>query len=176
MKKIHHLYRAGSSLLLLLGLAVTMSCSDDFLAEKQPYGSFGPDLVYGDWNSVKLRLNYIYEKSLPYAKGYAHSTRDNCYPDYWPIGLPDELSANTDEFIKYGLYNDPTKTWDNTTIHKYFFFGINESPWKKIRECNDVITRVNESTTLTDEQKHHNHGGKPIQCGVNRLLIQRNGA
>jgi len=154
MKKIHHLYRAGSSLLLLLGLAVTMSCSDDFLAEKQPYGSFGPDLVYGDWNSVKLRLNYIYEKSLPYAKGYAHSTRDNCYPDYWPIGLPDELSANTDEFIKYGLYNDPTKTWDNTTIHKYFFFGINESPWKKIRECNDVITRVNESTTLTDEQKH----------------------
>jgi len=35
--------------LLIVGCAISLSaCSDDFLAEKQPYGNFGPDLVYGD--------------------------------------------------------------------------------------------------------------------------------
>ena len=153
MKRRTELYKIGSGILLAAGLAVTMGCSDEFLAEKQPFGSFGPDLVYGDWNSIKLRLNYLYEKSLPYYKGYSNTT-DNFYPDLWPVGLPDALSSNTDEYIKYGRYNDPTTIWDNTNIDKYFFYGVNESPWKKIRECNDVITRVNESTTLTDEQKH----------------------
>lgn len=139
--------------LLIVGCAISLSaCSDDFLAEKQPYGNFGQDLVYGDWASVKLRLNYIYQKSLPYAKG-ANNTTDNFYPDLWPVGMKDALSGNTDEFTGYGEYNDPSKTWDNTTVHKYFFYGINESPWKKIRECNDVIQRCNESATLTQQQK-----------------------
>ena len=127
MKKITELYKIGSGILLAAGLAVTMGCSDEFLAEKQPFGSFGPDLVYGDWNSIKLRLNYLYEKSLPYYKGYSNTT-DNFYPDLWPVGLPDALSSNTDEYIKYGRYNDPTTIWDNTNIDKYFFYGVNESP------------------------------------------------
>ncbi|WP_277821147.1 RagB/SusD family nutrient uptake outer membrane protein [Palleniella muris] len=97
-------------------------------------------------------MNYIYQKSLPYAKG-ANNTTDNFYPDLWPVGMKDALSGNTDEFTGYGEYNDPSKTWDNTTVHKYFFYGINESPWKKIRECNDVIQRCNESATLTQQQK-----------------------
>lgn len=143
----------GTRALLVAGCVMSLNaCSDDFLSEKQPYGSFGPDLVYGDWSSVKLRLNYIYQKSLPYAKG-ANNTNNNFYPDLWPVGMKDALSGNTDEFTGYGEYNDPSKTWDNTTVHKYFFYGINESPWKKIRECNDVIQRCNESTTLTQQQK-----------------------
>jgi len=132
-------------------------CSDDFLAEKRPYGSFGPEQVYGDWASVKLRLNYIYQKSLPYAKGYG-LTRDNYPPDLWPVGLPDLLSKNTDEFPGYGEYTNPTAVWTNQNIHKYFYYGINESPWKKMRECTDVIVRVNESTTLDDDQKHQVDG------------------
>lgn len=140
-------------------LVLVMACSDDFLAEKRPYGSFGPELVYGDWASVKLRLNYIYQKSQPYAKGYSLTT-NNYPPDLWPIGLPDMLSANTEEFIPgsndnhYGEYVDPAKVWDYSNIHKFFYYGINESPWKKARECTEVIASVNESTTLTDEQKH----------------------
>ncbi len=152
MKKVRNIYKTGSKILLALGLTATIGCSDDFLAEKQPYGNFGPDLVYNDWNSLKLRLNYLYQKSLPYHKGYANG-KDNFYPDLWPSGLPDDLSNNTDEFIKYGRYNNPTEVWDNTNIDKYFFYGINESPWKKIRECNDVIAHVEESPTLTEQQK-----------------------
>lgn len=152
MKIIHNLYKASLAVAFVLSMTTLICCSDDFLADKQPYGSFGPDLVYNDWNSLKLRLNYLYEKSLPYYKGYS-STTDNRPPDYWPIGLPDDLSNNTEEFTGYGPFNDPTKIWDNTNIEKFFFYGINESPWKKIRECNDVIQRVEDSPTLTDEQK-----------------------
>lgn len=140
------------TLLAVSGIMGLNACSDDFLAEKHPYGSFGPDLVYGDWASVKLRLNYIYQKSLPYAKG-AGNTTNNFYPDLWPVGMKDALSGNTEEFTGYGEYNAPSTTWDNTTIHKYFYYGVNESPWKKIRECNDVIMRCNESPTLTTQQK-----------------------
>ena len=135
----------------LFSLLLT-SCSDDFLAEKRPFGSFGPEQVYGDWTSVKLRLNYIYQKSQPFAKGYGNTT-DNYYPDVWPTGLPDVLSKNTEEFEGYGDYTDPRTVWTNSNIHKYFFYGINESPWKKIRECNDVIVRTAESATLNDNQK-----------------------
>ncbi len=150
--KINKLHKVAPGLMLALGLSTLAGCSDQFLADKQPYGKFGPDLVYGDANSLKLRLNYIYEKSLPYYAGYSNTT-DNFYPDLWPIGLPDELSKNTEEFTGYGQYTNPANVWSNENIHKFFFYGVNESPWKKIRECNDVITRVDESTSLTDLEK-----------------------
>lgn len=142
-----------------VGMGMLCSCSDDFLAEKQPYGSFGPDLVYGDKSAVKLRLNYIYQRSLPYFKGAntgGGRQVDNCPPDFWPVGLPDLWSNNTDEFPGYGAYTNPGNTWDNSTIHKYFFFGINESPWKKMRECTDVIVGVNEAenSNLLENEKH----------------------
>lgn len=147
------IYKIGLGVLLTFSLALTTGCSDDFLADKRPYGSFGPDQVYGDWNSVKLRLNYLYQKSAPYTKGY-NLTVNNYPPDLWPVGLPDMLSANADEFTGFGVYTDSANVWTNMNIHKFFFYGINESPWKKMRECTDVIINVNKSTTLTDEQKH----------------------
>lgn len=150
MKK--NIYKISIWVLLALSFASSTGCSDDFLAEKRPYGEFGPDQIYNDWTSVKLRLNYLYQKSLPYAKGY-NLTKDNYPPDLWPVGLPDLLSKNTDEFTGFGEYNDSSKVWTSSNIHKYFFYGINESPWKKMRECTEVIVNVNKSTTLTDDQK-----------------------
>lgn len=147
------IYKIGLSALTALCFSLTTGCSDDFLAEKRPYGSFGPELVYGDWSSVKLRLNYIYQKSQPFAKGSGLTT-NNQPPDLWPVGLPDLLSKNTDEFTGFGEYNDSSKIWTSSNIHKYFYYGTNESPWKKMRECTEVIINVNKSTTLTDDQKH----------------------
>ena len=187
--KMKNIYKVGSAALIAVSLLAT-GCSDEFLAEKRPYGSFGPEQVYGDWASVKLRLNYIYQKSLPYFKGYS-LTRDNFPPDLWPVGLPDLLSANTDEFPGYGQYNDPINIWTNTNIHKYFYYGINESPWKKMRECTDVIVGVNETenSRLTPQQKHEveaqarffratryfrlfkRYGGVPIVRGLQSTLM-----
>ena len=142
------------------------SCSDDFLAEKRPYGSFGENDIYSDWESVKLRLNYIYQGSLPYFRGYnsnganqgGNSTSTNGPSDQWPVGLPDFLSTHGDEFAGYGnkgygYFCDPAKIWDNTNIFKFFWTGVNESPWKKMRECTDVIVKVRQHEGLTEAQK-----------------------
>lgn len=140
-------------ILAAIGIA-TISCSDDFLAEKRPFGSFGPEQVYHDKASINLRLNYIYQKSLPSHKTFNNST-DNYYPDLWPVGGNDFLSSHTEEFGGYGVLSDPGKVYDNTNITRFFFYGINESPWKKIRECTDVITRleITEASILTDKEK-----------------------
>ena len=148
-------------------LATFVSCSDDFLAEKRPYGSFGENDVYADWESVKLRLNYIYQGSLPYYRDHnanggnqgGNSTATNGPSDQWPVGLPDFLSTHADEFAgygdddHYGYYSNPATVWSNTNIHKFFWTGVNESPWKKMRECTDVIVKVRLHDGLTDLQK-----------------------
>ena len=69
MKLFNNIYKVGAGALMMVALATTVGCSDDFLAEKRPYGSFGPEQVYADMTSVKLRLNYIYQRSLPYHAG-----------------------------------------------------------------------------------------------------------
>ena len=161
---IYKIFRAG---LVCCGFAAALTaCSDDFLAEKRPYGSYGENDVYNDWESVKLRLNYIYQGSLPAYRDYnanggnqgGNSTATNGPSDVWPVGLPDFLSTHCDEFAGYGNYgygymSDPAKIWDNTNIFKFFWTGVNESPWKKMRECTDVIVKVREYDGLTDLQR-----------------------
>lgn len=148
MKVREYIYKIGAAFLLVVGMASTIGCSDDFLADKRPYGSFGPDEVYNDWTSTKLRLNYIYQMSLPNTKGWGSNP-----PDIWPVGGPDILSNNTEEFTGWGRYNNPANVIDNSNIDKFFFYGTNESPWKKMRECTDVIVRTAESQTLDENQK-----------------------
>ena len=152
--------------------AVFVSCSDDFLAEKRPYGQFGENDVYNDWESVKLRLNYLYQGSLPYFRDYnsnggnmgGNSTSTNGPSDQWPVGLPDFLSTNADEFAGYGsngygYYNEPIQgKWLNTNIHKFFWTGVNESPWKKMRECTDVIVKVHNYDGITTLQRNWAEG------------------
>ena len=163
---IYKIFRAG---LVCCGFAAMLTaCSDDFLSEKRPYGSFGENDIYADWASVKLRLNYIYQGSLPYFRGYnsnganqgGNSTATNGPSDQWPVGLPDFLSTHGDEFAGYGsngygYLSEPNreKAWDNTNIFKFFYTGVNESPWKKMRECTDVIVKVRQHDGLTDSQK-----------------------
>ncbi|MBR1547358.1 MAG: RagB/SusD family nutrient uptake outer membrane protein [Prevotella sp.] len=166
---IYKIFRAG---LVCCGFTAALTaCSDDFLAEKRPYGSFSENDVYADWESVKLRLNYIYQSSLPSFRDYnsngssqgGNSTATNNAPDIWPVGLPDFLSTNGDEFAGYGnkgygYFSDPAKVWDNTNIFKFFYYGVNESPWKKMRECTDVIVKVRQHDGLTDLQKNYAEG------------------
>lgn len=168
---INNIKKAGKLLgwaaLVSLGTALTTACSDDFLAEKRPYGQFGENDVYNNWESVKLRLNYIYQSSLPAFRDYnsngstqgSNSTCTNGPSDQWPVGLPDFLSTNAEEFAGYGSSGygylaDPTKIWDNTNIFKFFWTGTNESPWKKMRECTDVIVKVPQYDGLTDNQQN----------------------
>ena len=117
MISLKHLYKNKVTLGLLCAAFFTLhsslftSCSDQFLEDKRPFGSFGPDEVYNDITSVKLRLNYLYQMSLPWTEGLGASNNNNNAPDLWPVGYPDILSNNTEEFgfTGYGRYCDPSK-------------------------------------------------------------------
>ena len=162
---IYKIFRAG---IVCCGFAAVLTaCSDDFLAEKRPYGSFGETDIYNDWESVKLRLNYIYQSSLPAFRDYnanganqgGNSTATNGPSDLWPVGLPDLLSTHADEFAGYGhngygYLSEPGVIWDNTNIFKFFWTGVNESPWKKMRECTDIIVKVPMYDGLDENQKN----------------------
>ena len=154
--------------LVCCGFAAALtSCSDDFLAEKRPYGEYGENDIYADWESVKLRLNFIYETCLPPYLDYNsngsnswggnHST--NACADIWPVGLPDFLSTHTEEFAGYGkngygYMSEPLTIWDNSNIFPFFAnSNTNTNPWKKMRECTDLIVKVREHDGLTAIQK-----------------------
>ena len=167
MISLKHLYKNKVTLGLLCAAFFTLhsslftSCSDQFLEDKRPYGSFGPDEVYNDITSVKLRLNYLYQMSLPWTEGLGASNNNNNAPDLWPVGYPDILSNNTEEFgfTGYGRYCDPSKVVTyNENFDNFFYNGTNASPWKKMRECTDVIVRVGESTSLTEKIKRETEG------------------
>ncbi len=159
--------------LVFCGMAITFTaCSDEFLAEKRPFGSYGENDIYSNWESVKLRLNYLYQGSLPAFRDYngepnkaqgGNNTATNNAPDIWPVGLPDFLSTNADEFAGYGnrgygYYCDPATIWSYTNIHKFFYLSINDNPWKKMRECTDVIVKVRLHDGLTDLQRNWAEG------------------
>lgn len=123
-------------------------CSDEFLKEKQPYGNFGPDVIYGNYDAAILRLNYLYQKTLPQWDGGGDIT------DQIPTGNDDNWTKCTEEYP--GSYDliDPSKVYDNSNTPKFFYNGVNQSPWKKMREATDIIVRVGESDGMTETQKN----------------------
>lgn len=130
-----------------LAAASFIGCSDEFLKEKQPYGNFGPEVIYGNYEAAILRLNYLYQKTLPQWDGGGDIT------DQIPLGVDDSWTKCTEEYP--GTYDliDPTKIFDNSNAPKFFYNGVNQSPWKKMREATDIIVRVGESDGMTETQK-----------------------
>ena len=135
--------------LVALCLAATslMGCSDEFLKDKQPYGNFGPEVIYGNYEAAILRLNYLYQRTLPGWNGGGDIT------DQIPLGMDDNWTKCTEEYPGLWDFIDPTKVFDNSNVPKFFYNGVNESPWKKMREATDIIVRVGESEGMTEAQK-----------------------
>ena len=73
-----------------LAAASLTGCSDEFLKEKQPYGNFGPEVIYGNYEAAILRLNYLYQKTLPQWDGGGDIT------DQIPLGVDDSWTKCTD--------------------------------------------------------------------------------
>lgn len=132
---------------LCLAAASLTGCSDEFLKEKQPYGNFGPEVIYGNYEAAILRLNYLYQKTLPQWNGGGDIT------DQIPLGMDDDWTKCTEEYPGSSDLINPAKVFDNTTAPKFFYNGVNQSPWKKMREATDIIVRVGESEGMTEKQK-----------------------
>lgn len=150
MKKINK-YSSLALLAVSATCFTTTGCSDDFLREKKVYGSYGTSTVYESYEAAKSRVDYLYQCLLPSATGGSSNT------DITSAGGSDDFSKCTEEYGGYSIYNDPANilTYNNDKFIDFFYVKNDvDSPYGRIRECNDVIEGVTNSQTLTVQQKN----------------------
>ncbi|MDR3219329.1 MAG: RagB/SusD family nutrient uptake outer membrane protein [Dysgonamonadaceae bacterium] len=136
-------------------LAVTflwMGCSDEFLKEKKDYSHLSPD-IYNDYIGAKMRVEDIYLRLLPNANdGLTYRSPS--------AGKSDIQSQSTEEFTGLSNYVNPDiVVTTSSNLNDWFHVSKSTSggPWGEIRNCNDVIEGILNST-LTQEQKDELQG------------------
>lgn len=137
----------------LIAAMAFSSCSDQFLQDKQNYDNVTEE-VYNDYAGASGRLLDLYWWILPDASS-------NTSWKYPCTGNNDGISKSTEEYSGFGTFVDPQTELTasgsgNLRVPDYFHNqnnNVRESVWGRIRNCNDVIEGVSNST-LTDDQKN----------------------
>lgn len=122
-----------------------------FFSEKQNYDSTTRE-AYNYWSGASARVSAIYRTCLPDAAANA-SARFNC------TGLADDQSKSTEEYSGFSVFVNPqaplTYQTGNNPVPDYFQ-GTKGNPlegvYGRIRDVNDVIIGVTESTLSQDEK------------------------
>ena len=148
-----NIYRIGYAAMLTAVVGIT-ACSDKFLEEKRNYGNFNAADSYGSAAAATERLNNIYFWLLPVSTG-GSGNGTNAPNDWTSVGNADDWAKST---LEYGgistMWVNPQEelTYDNVYDH---FFVANDtySPWGHIRNCNDIIEGVQNSTGIGEEEK-----------------------
>ena len=146
MKKIFY------SAALLAALSFS-SCSDQFLEDKQNFDNVTEE-VYNNYAGASGRVLDLYWWILPDGNSDAN-WKNPC------TGNADGISKSTEEYAGFGTFVDPQTplTADATgdfRVPDYFHNqsnNIRASVWGRIRNCNDVIWGLNQST-LPEDQKN----------------------
>lgn len=145
-EKINRFSLKALAIAAVIGLT---GCSDDFLKDKKVYGSFDGSTVYGNYDTARSRVDYLYRCLLPSATGGS-----NALTDIVSAGINDDFSKCTEEYGDYSVFNNPTELLTIQNLPDYFYVINGEtSPWGRIRECNDVIEGVSASEGLTPEER-----------------------
>ena len=136
----------------LMAIGAFTSCSDEFLQDKKNY-DYVDASTYNTFSGAKARVDDIYAWCLP-------NTSSDPSWKYNTTGAADLQSKSTEEYSGFGSFVDPdapmTSQSGNNTVPDYFHNSgnnIQASVWGRIRNCNDVIYGI-ENSTLSDEEKN----------------------
>ena len=142
-----------------MGLVAAMmftACSDTFLEEKKNYDNVNTD-TYNYYEGSRARLSDIYSWAVP----NPNTSPDNPYGPWKAVstGSADSQSQNTEEYAGFTSFTDPqaemTVMSGGNGIPDFFqgqTNNIQESNWGRIRNINDVINGI-ENSSLPQEEK-----------------------
>lgn len=130
------------------------SCSDEFLQEKKNYEQTSVE-AYNHYSGALGRLSDCYVLAMPDCGGSAGWK-------YTSTGSADMFSQSTEEYAGFGTFVDPQandgkglSAITGSTVPDFFqgsMGNIRENAWGRIRNINDCIRGVRESS-LPQEQK-----------------------
>ena len=129
----------------LMAIGAFTSCSDEFLQDKKNH-DYVDASRYNTFSGAKARVDDIYAWCLP-------NTSSEPSWKYNSTGAADLQSKSTEEYSGFGSFVDPdapmTSQSGNNTVPDYFHNSgnnIQASVWGRIRNCNDVIYGIENST------------------------------
>lgn len=122
------------SLLCLVFVAITSSCSDQFLIDKKDFSGFN-EQIYNNVLTAQAKVDYLYYLCLPPAT----------------YGSPDTYSKSTEEYPGSTTYNQLTEKSSND-IDDEFYKSQTGGPYAFIRECNIFLDNIDKGT-LKEEEK-----------------------
>lgn len=122
------------SILCLVFVVFTSSCSDQFLIDKKDFSGFNEE-IYNDVLTAQAKVDYLYYLCLPTAT----------------YGAPDTYSKSTEEYPGSTTYNQLTEKTSND-IDDEFYKSQTGGPYSFIRECNIFLDNIDKGT-LKEEQK-----------------------
>ena len=148
MMKRKNIFRISIAFLAAMSF---ISCSDQFMQDKQNYDSTTTD-AYNYWSGALARVADVYKVCLPDPKGVPSAMFNS-------TGLADDQSKSTEEYSGFSAFVDPLKplTYQtgNNPVPDYFE-GTKGDPitsaYGRIRNINDAIAGIEGSTLSQDEK------------------------
>ncbi len=133
---------AGLALLVVFGMT---SCSDAFLEEKVNYDDFSSE-IYNYYSGAEGRLSNLYQACNPNIQ----ASRLYQFPSY---AYADAHSRATEEYYEFSPFVDPQKDLDTSggTGQGEDYFS---NAWSRIRNVNECINGITNSTGLTETEKN----------------------
>ncbi len=144
------IYKYGSVAVMALASICMTACSDQFLEDKRAYGSYNKDQVYESYVATQNRIDFLYQSLLPDVKNGGSGNTN-----ITSVGRSDDYSKCTEEYGGTGAFNDQNTVLTSENVTDYFYVKNDvDSPWGRIRECNDVISGIENSTSFTETEKN----------------------
>lgn len=134
----------------LMAATAFTACSDEFLEEKKNFDNVSAG-IYDNFTGANLRIADIYAWSLPDVNSDAN-WKYNC------TGNADDQSKSTEEYSGFSVFvnpENPMTVTGTTKVVDYFYnqaTNIQNSPWGRIRNINDVIRGIS-AGSLSQEEK-----------------------